>query len=106
LNSRVPSVNLDFKVFNSDFLLLLARLIDLTGSPQNEANVPKSDFEKRAAEAMHLGKAYYEEVVGRGNDRRLLVATAVPAVLRKCAKCHGVKQGDLLGFLHYDLPMK
>jgi hypothetical protein len=83
-----------------------ARLVDLTGSPLNEDNVPKSDFEKRAAEVLHRGKAYYEEVVGTGQDRRLLVASAVPAVVRKCARCHGVEQGALLGFLRYDLPVK
>jgi hypothetical protein len=34
------------------------------------------------------------------------VATAVPAVTRKCTECHGVKEGDLLGLLSYDLPVK
>src|SRR4051794_38061572 len=35
----------DKKYFN-------ARLLDATGSPQNEANVARDDFEKRAAKAM------------------------------------------------------
>ncbi|MGO9464622.1 MAG: DUF3365 domain-containing protein [Isosphaeraceae bacterium] len=83
-----------------------ARLLDATGNPQNEANVPQDDFEKRAATAMTEGKNYLEEVVGAGEARRLRVATVVPAVVQKCAKCHGVKQGDLLGFLSYDLPVK
>ena len=83
-----------------------ARLLDVTGSPQNEANVPADDFEKRAAKAITQGKAYIEEVTGQGTSRRLRVATVVPAVLQKCAKCHGVKEGDLLGFLSYDLPVK
>jgi hypothetical protein len=82
-----------------------ARLLDATGSPQNEANVPQDEFEKRAAKAMTEGKTYHEEVVGKGKARRLRVATVVPAVLQKCAKCHGVKQGDLLGFLSYDIPV-
>ena len=88
----------DKKYFN-------AKLLDATGAPQNEANVPQDDFEKRAAKAMTEGKTYLEEVVGRGNTRRLRVATVVPAVVQKCAKCHGVKKGDLLGFLSYDLPV-
>jgi hypothetical protein len=82
-----------------------ARLLDATGSPQNEANAPKDEFEKKAAEAMTAGKSYLEEVVVKGKDRRLRVATLVPAVVQKCAKCHGVKQGDVLGFLSYDLPV-
>jgi hypothetical protein len=83
-----------------------AKLLDATGAPQNEANVPQDGFEKRAAKAMTEGKTYLEEVVGMGQARRLRVATVVHAVLQKCAKCHGVKQGDLLGFLSYDLPLK
>ena len=51
------------------------------------------------------GKTYHEEVVGKGTSRHLRVATVVPAVTRKCATCHGVKEGDLLGFLSYDLPV-
>jgi hypothetical protein len=83
-----------------------AKLLDLTGSPQNEANVPSDEFEKRAAQAIGGGKAYFEEVVGKGQARHLRVATAVPAVTKKCASCHGVKEGDPLGFLSYDLPVK
>jgi hypothetical protein len=88
----------DKKYFN-------AKLLDATGTPQNEANVPQDDFEKRAAKAMTEGKTYLEEVVGQGSARRLRVATVVPAVVQKCAKCHGVKKGDLLGFLSYDFPI-
>jgi hypothetical protein len=83
-----------------------ARLVDASGSPLNEANVPKSDFEKRAAEAMQAGKPYYEEVTGEGAERRLLAATIVPAVLPRCASCHGAAEGDLLGFIRYDVPIK
>ncbi len=83
-----------------------AKLVDATGAPQNEANLPQTPFEKRAEKAIRSGKPYYEEVVGEGKDRRLLAATIVPAVHEKCAKCHGVKEGDLLGFIRYDLPVK
>ena len=34
------------------------------------------------------------------------VATVVPAVTKKCAKCHGVNEGDLLGFIRYEVPIK
>lgn len=83
-----------------------ARLLDATGSPLNESNVANDDFEKQAAEAMNEGKTYFEQVVGEGADRRLRAATIVPAVLKKCASCHGVEQGDLLGFISYDMPVK
>jgi hypothetical protein len=83
-----------------------AKLLDATGSPQNEANVPEDEFEKRAAKVMRRGQTYLEEVVGQGTSRRLRVATVVPAVTKKCARCHGVKEGDLLGFLSYDLAVK
>ncbi|MFO0911188.1 MAG: DUF3365 domain-containing protein [Isosphaeraceae bacterium] len=83
-----------------------ARILDATGSPLNEANAPTDSFEKAAAKAMQDGKAYYEEVVGEGATRRLRAATVVPAVVEKCAKCHGVKKGELLGFLSYDLPLQ
>lgn len=83
-----------------------ARLVDATGDPLNETNAPATEFEKRAAEAMKGGKAYYEEVSGTGADRRLQVATVVPAVLPRCASCHGVQEGALLGFIRYDIPVK
>ncbi|MFO0890960.1 MAG: DUF3365 domain-containing protein [Isosphaeraceae bacterium] len=83
-----------------------AKLLDATGSPQNEANAPKDEFERRASRAVAAGETYLEEVVGQGEQRRLRVATVVPAVVEKCAKCHGVKQGDVLGFLSYDLPVR
>jgi hypothetical protein len=68
--------------------------------------VRQDDFERRAAKAMTEGKTYVEEVVGTGDSRRLRVATEVRAVVQKCAECHGTKQGELLGFLSYDLPVK
>jgi len=83
-----------------------AKLLDVTGEPLNEANVPTDPFEKRAAEAIRAGKPAYEEVVGSGAERRLRIATVVPAVVKKCASCHGVKEGELLGFLSYDIPVR
>jgi hypothetical protein len=83
-----------------------AKLVDATGSPQNEANLPQTQFEKRAADAMKAGKPYFEEVVKKGSERVLYVATVVPAVTQKCAKCHGTNEGDLLGFIRYEVPVK
>jgi hypothetical protein len=83
-----------------------AKLLDVTGSPQNEANVPADEFEKRAAQAIVAGERYFEQVVDDGGGRRLRAATVVPAVVKKCAMCHGVKQGDLLGLLSYDVPIR
>jgi hypothetical protein len=80
-----------------------AKLVDATGSPQNEANLPQTPFEKRAVKVIQSGQPYYEEVTGKGTDRTLHVATVVPAVLKKCASCHGVEQGDLLGFIRYEI---
>ncbi len=83
-----------------------ARLVDATGDPLNEANRPISDFEKAAEKAIRGGKTYYEEVSGEGQKRKLLAATIVPAVHAKCAKCHGKAEGDLLGFIRYEIPIK
>ncbi|WP_422928445.1 c-type heme family protein [Singulisphaera sp. PoT] len=83
-----------------------AKLVDASGAPQNEANLPATDFEKRAEAAIRGGKPYYEEVEGAGPKRTLYAATIVPAVAKKCATCHGVKTGDLLGFIRYEVPVK
>lgn len=84
-----------------------ARLVDATGEPFNDENSPVTDFEKAAFKAIRAGRPYYEEVVGQGNDRRLLAATVVPSVMQKCSDCHtGKKVGEVLGFLRYDLKIK
>jgi hypothetical protein len=84
-----------------------AKLVDATGEPMNDANVPKTDFEKDAARAMNSGQTYLDRVVGTGNNRRLLAATVVPSVMQKCSDCHtNRKVGEVLGFIRYDLPIK
>jgi hypothetical protein len=83
-----------------------AKLVDASGTPQNEANLPQTPFEKRAVVAIKAGKPYYEEVAREGDGRVLYAATVVPAVAKKCASCHGVKEGDLLGFIRYEVPVK
>lgn len=83
------------------------RLIDATGAPVNKANVAKSDFEKRAIEKLSKGEKYVSEV-GRKDGRAILrAATPVPVVMKQCIQCHpGFKEGDLLGALTYEVPIK
>ena len=84
------------------------RLIDATGTPFNDDNVAKSDFEKRAVQAIKGGKPYVDEV-GEDKDGKpvLRAATVVPVVMEQCSACHaGYKKGDVLGALVYELPIK
>jgi len=84
-----------------------AKLVDATGEPLNDANAPKTDFEKEAARVINSGKSYFDQVVGEGKNRRLLAATVVPVVMQKCADCHSHKKvGEVLGFIRYDIPIK
>ena len=83
-----------------------AKLVDASQAPLGVDTEPATDFEKRAAEAMREGETYVEEVAGEGDDRRLLAATIVPAVHPRCAACHGVEVGDLLGFIRYEIPIR
>jgi hypothetical protein len=84
----------------------LARLVDATGRPKNKENLPKTDFEKRGAEKIKAGKAYFEEIGEKDGKPVLRVATVVPSVLPQCATCHGGKQGRVLGAIVYELPIK
>jgi hypothetical protein len=84
-----------------------ARLIDATGEPSNKANLPKSAFEKKAVERLKAGQSYYEEVATKDGKAVLRAATPVPAVLAACTTCHPhVKEGQLMGALVYELPIK
>ena len=83
-----------------------ARLIDATGKPKNKANVAKSDFEKKAVEAMNAGKTYIEEIGEKDGKPVFRAATLVPSVLKQCAICHGGKEGRVLGTIVYELPIK
>lgn len=86
------------------------RLIDATGSPYDDKNVAKDDFEKAAIKALLSGKESFEQVVTVSGKQRLRVATAVPVVLEKCTMCHenykSVKKGVAIGALTYDVPVK
>ena len=84
-----------------------AKLVDATGEPLNDENSPQTDFEKEAKREINAGKPYFERVVGEGKDRRLMAATVVPVVMKKCAECHTHRKvGEVLGFIRYDLPVK
>ena len=84
-----------------------AKLVDATGEPLGVDGAPKTDFEKAAAKEMNAGKAYIDRVVGEGKDRRLLAATVVPVVMKKCTECHTHKKvGEVLGFIRYDVPIR
>lgn len=84
-----------------------ARLIDATGKPMRKANAAESEFEKKAVEAMKGGKTYVEEIATKGGKPVFRAATMVPAVMKECVFCHKhVKQGDLLGVIVYELPVK
>jgi hypothetical protein len=84
-----------------------SRLIDATGSPVNRANVAKTEFEKRAVEKLNAGASYYSEVAQKDSHPVLRAATRVPVVMKQCISCHpGFKEGDLLGALVYEVPVK
>jgi hypothetical protein len=83
------------------------RLIDATGKPFNEANIAKTSFEKAAVAQLQKGKSYYEEVGTTDHKPVLRAATAVPVVMKQCTACHsGSKEGDLLGALVYEVPIR
>ncbi len=84
-----------------------SRLIDATGAPMNKANVARTEFEKRAVEKLNAGESYYSEVARKDNRPVLRAATRVPVVMKQCISCHpGYKEGDLLGALVYEVPIK
>jgi Protein of unknown function (DUF3365) len=84
-----------------------AKLVDATGEPLSEENLPKTAFEKEAVKVINSGKPYFDRVVGEGKDRRLLAATVVPVVMKKCTECHTNKKvGEVLGIIRYDVPIK
>src|SRR5262249_40712267 len=83
------------------------RLVDATGEPVNRANLPRTDFEKRAVQKMKQGKDYFDEVGEKDGKPVLRAATRVPVVMKACIACHpGKKEGDLLGTLVYEVPIR
>jgi hypothetical protein len=84
-----------------------ARLVDATGEPINEDNRPNTEFEKKAVKAIKAGQGYYDEVAVADGKNVLRAATVVPVVMKQCITCHpGFKEGDVLGALVYEVPIK
>jgi hypothetical protein len=83
------------------------RLIDATGQPYNEKNLPRDEFEKAAITALKSGKPTYEQVVEKDGKRYLRLATPIPVVMKKCTLCHPAYEqaaaGQPIGALGYML---
>ena len=83
-----------------------ARLLDATGKPKSKKNVAESDFEKKVVADIKGGKTFVEEVSVKDGKPVFRAGTVVPAVMSQCVTCHGVKQGELLGVLVYEVEIK
>ena len=83
------------------------RLLDATGSPYDDDNAPRDDFEKEAIRRLKSGEATVERVEKREGGRVLRMATPIPVVLDKCILCHeaykSAKKGEAIGALSYTL---
>ncbi len=86
------------------------RLLDATGDPIVDENLPQDDFEREAIRQLKAGKPYYDQVVDRQGERYLRAATAIPVVMEKCTMCHdnykNVKKGEAIGALGYYLKIE
>ena len=82
--------------------------IDAYGTPIRKENLPRTAFEKAAVAQINQGEPYYDEV-GTDNAGKpvLRAATIVPVVMKQCINCHpGLKEGELMGAIVYELPIK
>ncbi|HVJ69463.1 MAG TPA: DUF3365 domain-containing protein [Caulifigura sp.] len=86
------------------------RLIDATGEPYDDDNLPKDDFEKSAIKALKAGQASDEKIVTKNGKNYLRVATAIPVVMEKCTLCHEnykkVPKGQAIGALGYEIEIR
>lgn len=86
------------------------RLLDATGQPYNEKNLPRDGFEKAAIAALKAGKPSYEEVVTTDGQRYLKMATPIPVVMTKCTLCHPAYEkapaGQAIGALGYTIKIE
>lgn len=84
-----------------------ARLIDASGKPKSKDNVASTEFEKKAATEIKAGKTWIEEIGTKDGKPVFRAATVVPVVMKQCTQCHpGTKEGDVLGAIVYELPIK
>lgn len=85
------------------------RLVDATGAPYSDQNLPKAGFEKDAIKQLLEGKGSVDKVVVEGDKKFLLAATAIPVVMEKCIMCHenyrDVAKGKAIGALSYKVPI-
>lgn len=85
------------------------RLLDATGQPYSDLNLPKDGFEKKAIKELLSGKATVDEVIMEDGRKYLLAATAIPVVMEKCILCHenyrDVEKGKAIGALSYKVPV-
>lgn len=86
------------------------RLLDATGTPYNEDNTAKTEFEKSAVKSLKAGKTWYEEIETVDGKRYLHAATPIPVVMDKCVMCHDnyadAKKGQAIGALGYRIPIE
>jgi len=86
------------------------RLLDASGEPIDDDNIPRKGFEQDAVKALLAGEKTYEKVVKKDDKRYLLMATPVPVVMEKCIMCHenyrGVPKGRAIGALSYTIPIE
>jgi len=86
------------------------RLLDATGEPYNDKNLPRDDFEKAAIAALKAGKPTYEQVVEKDGKRHLRLATPIPVVMKKCTLCHPAYEkaapGQAIGALGYTIAIE
>jgi hypothetical protein len=82
------------------------RLLDATGEPLNDENIPQDAFEKSAVKALLSGQSYYEEQVEKDGRSFLRAATPIPIVMEKCTLCHpNYRDQKVIGALGYTLPL-
>ena len=85
------------------------RLVDATGGPYNDLNLPRAGFEKDAIKQIVEGKSAVDKVVVEGDKKFLLAATPIPVVMEKCIMCHenyrDVAKGKAIGALSYKVPI-
>lgn len=86
------------------------RLLDATGQPYNDKNLPRDGFEKSAIAALKAGKPTYEEIVNKDGKPFLKMATAIPVVMKKCTLCHPAYEkapaGQAIGALGYTIEIE
>lgn len=87
-----------------------ARLIDATGEPYEEKNVPADEFEKSAIAQLKAGQTLVDTVIQKDGKPYLRAATPVPVVSDKCILCHAhyknVEKGQPIGAIGYIVPIE